>query len=345
MGIFDSAAKLLAGGESFALALIVSRSGSAPRAAGTRMVVRKDASIIGTIGGGVLEAKVCDLAVEVLRERKSVLKEFLFTAEGAGRIGMICGGQVKVLVRFVDTSQTKNLLLYQEILTTLRARKPAWLITEMPSGDGLESTEQCLVGNGAEYAGQLEDGTVEVLTSGVRAGQSELIANAEKSYFVESLRNEGVVYIFGAGHISRELASLTVRVGFETVVLDDRPDFANRERFPGADEVIVLDGFDRTLAGLEINEDSYLVIVTRGHAHDGTLLRQALGTKAGYIGMIGSRSKRDSLYDDLCREGFRRDEFERVCSPIGLDIAAETPEEIAVSIVAELIRARAQRNR
>jgi len=346
MGIFNSIAELLAGGESFALALIVSRSGSAPRAAGTRMVVREDTSIIGTIGGGILEAKVRDLAMEVLRERKSVLKEFVFNAEDAGRIGMICGGRVKVLIQFVDASQTQNLLLYQEILATLRARKPAWLITEIPSGEaGLEPSAQCLASNGAAYAGQLGGGTVEALTAGARAGRPQLIAHGDKSSLVESLRNEGVVYIFGAGHISRELASLTGLVGFQTVVLDDRPDFANRERFPGADEVVVLDSFDRALAGLEINEDSYLVLVTRGHAHDKVLLRQALGTKAGYIGMIGSRTKRDSLYDALCSEGFARDEFERVSSPIGLEIGAETPEEIAVSIVAELIRARAQRNR
>ncbi|MGO9022542.1 MAG: XdhC family aldehyde oxidoreductase maturation factor [Syntrophobacteraceae bacterium] len=346
MGIFNSIAELLAGGQSFALALIVSRSGSAPRAAGARMVVREDSSIIGTIGGGILEAKVRDLAMEALRERKSMLKEFVFNADDAGWIGMICGGRVKVLVQFVDASQTQNLLLYREILATLRARKPAWLITEIPSGEaGLEPIAQWLVSNGAAYVGRPGDGTVEALTAGARAGRPQPIEHEDRSYLVESLRNEGVVYIFGAGHISRELASLTGLVGFQTVVLDDRPDFANRERFPDSDEVVVLDSFDRALAGLEINEDSYLVLVTRGHAHDKTLLRQALGTKAGYIGMIGSRTKRDSLYEALCREGFARDEFERVSSPIGLDIGAETPEEIAVSIVAELIRARAKRNR
>jgi xanthine dehydrogenase accessory factor len=346
MGIFNSIAELLGGGQNFALALIVSRSGSAPRAAGARMVVREDSSIIGTIGGGMLEAKVRDLAIAALRERNSVLKEFVFNAEDAAWMGMICGGQVKVLVQFVDASQTQNHLLYQEILATLRARKPAWLITEIPSGEeGPEPTAQWVVSNGAAHVGGLGGGTVEALTAAASAGRPQPIAHGEKSFLVESLRNDGVVYIFGAGHISRELASLTGLVGFHTVVLDDRADFANRERFPVADEVVVLDSFYQALAGLDINEGSYLVLVTRGHVHDKTLLRQALGTKAGYIGMIGSRTKRDSLYNALCSEGFARHEFERVSSPIGLDIGAETPEEIAVSIVAELIRARARRNR
>src|SRR5208283_5744396 len=166
MGIFNSIAELLAGGESFALALIVSRSGSAPRAAGTRMVVREDSSIIGTIGGGILEAKVRDLAMEALRDRKSMLKEFVFNPDDAGWIGMICGGRVKVLVQFVDASQTQNVLLYREILATLRARKPAWLITEILSGEaGLEPIAQWLVSNGAAYVGQPVDGTVEALTA------------------------------------------------------------------------------------------------------------------------------------------------------------------------------------
>jgi xanthine dehydrogenase accessory factor len=126
--------------------------------------------------------------------------------------------------------------------------------------------------------------------------------------------------------------------------LDDRQEFASRDRFKTADEIIVLNDFSGAMDELEINDDSYVVIVTRGHAHDKTLLAQALRTNAGYIGMIGSRSKRDAVYDALCKEGFSRDEFKRVYSPIGLDIGAETPAEIAVSILAELIKARAGKN-
>ena len=133
--------------------------------------------------------------------------------------------------------------------------------------------------------------------------RAKLVSNAGNLYFVEPLCRESTVFIFGAGHISQGLAPLTRLVGFRTVVLDDRKEFANRERFETADEVIVPDSFEGAMEGLEIDEESYLVLVSRGHVYDKTLLRQALGTKAGYIGMIGSRRKRDEIYDALHNRG------------------------------------------
>jgi xanthine dehydrogenase accessory factor len=168
-----------------------------------------------------------------------------------------------------------------------------------------------------------------------------VVIQGEARFLVEPLGADGVVYIFGAGHISQKLAPLTRLVGFRTVVLDDRAEFANRERFPAVDDLLVLSSFDRAMARLSIHANSYLILVTRGHAHDKTLLGEALATRAGYIGMIGSRGKRDAVYRALEEEGFAAEAFQRVHSPIGLTIAAETPEEIAVSITAELIAVRA----
>jgi len=342
--IFQGIARLLDDGESFVLALIVSRSGSAPRAVGTRMVVRSNGSIMGTIGGGILEAQVQELAMDVFNQKNQVLKEFIFSAQDATQMGMICGGEVKVLVRYVDALQSFNCQLYQGILGVSESRKRAWLVTEISSSDeGTDMLAQCLVRSDGTQIGELEGSAVHALTSQVGLGQPEIILYERTRFLVESLCHEGTVYIFGAGHISQELAPLTRLVGFRTVVLDDRLEFANRERFPIADEVIVLDSFDRAMHGLEINEESYLVLVTRGHAHDKTVLEQALGTSAGYIGMIGSRRKRDAIYEALKKEGYSHHQLESVYSPIGLEIAAETPEEIAVSIVAELIQARAKK--
>jgi len=160
-------------------------------------------------------------------------------------------------------------------------------------------------------------------------------------FFVEPLCSEGSAYIFGAGHIGQKLAQLTKFVGFHTVVLDDREEFANRELLGSADRIVVLRSFDEAMKDLNIDEESYLVIVTRGHVHDKTVLGQALRTRARYIGMIGSRTKRDATYEVLTKEGFAAGDFARVHAPIGLNIGAETPEEIAISIVAELIQARA----
>jgi len=133
-------------------------------------------------------------------------------------------------------------------------------------------------------------------------------------------------------------------VDFKTVVLDDREEFARKERFPAVDGIIVLASFEQAFTNLDIDKDSYIVIVTRGHAHDKTVLAQALNTGAGYIGMIGSKSKRNAIYKALKEEGFTDKDIARVFSPIGLEILAETPEEIAVSITAELIKVRAGQN-
>jgi xanthine dehydrogenase accessory factor len=131
---------------------------------------------------------------------------------------------------------------------------------------------------------------------------------------------------------------------FRTVVLDDRTEFANIERFPAADEIKVPAALSEAFTDLDIDRDSYIVIVTRGHRHDRTVLEQALRREAVYIGMIGSKGKRDAVYKALLDEGFTRADLERVHSPIGLEIGGDTPEEIAVSIVAELIKERSARN-
>ncbi|MBN1689677.1 MAG: XdhC family protein, partial [Dehalococcoidia bacterium] len=138
---------------------------------------------------------------------------------------------------------------------------------------------------------------------------------------------------------------LAVRVGFAAVVLDDRAEYANRERFALPAEVIVLKSFENCFEGLQIDDDSYVVIVTRGHVYDKTVLAQALHTKAGYIGMIGSIPKRDAIYRALLADGFTAQQLEKVHCPIGLKIDTETPAEIAVSIVGELIAQRAQKRK
>lgn len=132
MSIFNRIEELLSGGESFALAVIIGRAGSAPRDVGSRMAVRRDVSIIGTVGGGLLEAQVQRIAMEVLSTGRSVLRKFSFTADEAAKMAMICGGEVEVLVHYVDALQSSNLLFYRRIRETLRSRKRAWLISEIP---------------------------------------------------------------------------------------------------------------------------------------------------------------------------------------------------------------------
>jgi xanthine dehydrogenase accessory factor len=164
------------------------------------------------------------------------------------------------------------------------------------------------------------------------AGRSARVA-------LEVFAPRSTVFVFGAGHISREIAALVKHVGFRVVVLDDRALFLDRAAFPDADELVVVD-FADVVGKLPIDRDSYLVIVTRGHQHDRVVLEQALRTSPRYVGMIGSRSKVATIKAALRDAGFAREALDAVHAPIGIRIAAHSPEEIAVSIVAELINVR-----
>jgi xanthine dehydrogenase accessory factor len=166
-----------------------------------------------------------------------------------------------------------------------------------------------------------------------------LISHEEQDYFVEPLINPGTVYLVGAGHVALATAHLASFTDFDVVVMDDREEFANSERYPEAKEVIVLETFDDCLQGL--GQDDYVVIVTRGHLHDRDVLAQALRTDAGYIGMIGSSKKRQGVYASLLEDGFSNNDLKRVYSPIGISIGGDTPEEIGPSIVAEMVKVRA----
>lgn len=346
VNIFEEILRLLERRESFALALILSRSGSAPRAVGTRMIIRGDGIIVGTVGGGIQEAQVHQLGREVLQTGQTVRRQFTFSEEDAAQLGMICGGQINVLVRRVDGNDPGELAIQQGIDMVFKERKRAWLITGVPSGGGGDSTvKQALLRSDGASIGELDRERIEVLVKGASIGEPQVFKEEDGLFLVEPLCHQGVAYIFGAGHVGRSIAPLTRLVGFHTVVLDDRAEFASRERFESADQIRVLESFDRAFEDLDVNKDSYVVIVTRGHAYDKTVLAQALRSGAGYIGMIGSRRKRDAIYDALAKEGFSLLDLERVHCPVGLDIGAETPEEISVSIVGEMIRERSVRNR
>ena len=166
------------------------------------------------------------------------------------------------------------------------------------------------------------------------------IVEAGKEYLIEPVFNYERVYIFGAGHVAQKIADITKMLDFKTIVLDDREEFANRERFKTADEVKTIPSFDNLFNYIKVDSRSYIIIVTRGHAYDKEVLAQMLKTDAKYIGMIGSKTKRDFIYNSLLNEGYTLKDIERVYCPIGLSIFAQTPEEIAVSIAAELVKIR-----
>ena len=250
--LFEEIVRMRRSGERGALATIVHTNGSIPSYESSRMLVREDGSIAGTIGGGCVEAEVWAAAKEVMQIEQPRKMTFNLNQDAAYDAGLICGGTLEI--------------------------------------------------------------------------------------FVEPILPQPLLYIFGGGHISSAVARIANSAGFSVNVADDREAFSNTERFPMADKLYTT--YEDAFAKIVPNASSYLLIVTRGHRDDMRVLAWAVRTEARYIGMIGSKRKVLSVYKALEKEGYSPEEFERVHAPVGLDIGALTPEEIAVSITAELIAVR-----
>ena len=333
-------------GEDLVQATIIRHVGSTPRSVGSKMFVRRDGSVIGSIGGGLVEFEMQRLAREVFDTGKARIETVdLCGKDAATTDQMICGGRLEFLLEYLSADPDNSREL-RKLATSLQEGKKGYFVKALDTkGKTVSQMERCLVQRDSLVLGSFPgpDSWLPLLTGEATRKKCPVIVSVEgKRFFVEPTFLPGTVYLFGAGHVSRPVAELAATVNFRTVVLDDRSDFANSERFPKADQIIVIPSYDDLFAGLDIDKDSYLVIVTRGHLHDKTVLEQSLRTKAGYIGMIGSRRKQHLVYEELLGKGFTEDDLKRVHNPIGLDICAETPEEIAVSIVAELIKVRSQ---
>ena len=253
MDIYEEIVALRQQGRRGAIATIVNVRGSIPSFETAKMLIRDDGSIVGTIGGGCVEADVWQAAREVMESEKPRTLTFNLNQNPKYDTGLVCGGTLDI--------------------------------------------------------------------------------------FIEPVLPAARLYIFGAGHVARGLYKIAHLAGFDVSVIDDRESYANRERFPEAKEVIA-EEFDQAMTRLTPNETSYIVIVTRGHRDDMRVLRWAVQSRARYVGMIGSKRKTITIFRELVKEGIPEQSFERVYTPVGLDIGAITPDEIAVSITAELIAAR-----
>ncbi|MCA9319869.1 MAG: XdhC family protein [Planctomycetes bacterium] len=247
--LFEAIARLRRERIPAALATVVDTKGSTPGKLAQKMIVRADASIIGTIGGGCVEADVIRTALDVIDTGRVRKLAFTLAGEEAERTGLACGGVLQVMI--------------------------------------------------------------------------------------EPL-NEPQLFVVGCGHVGQKIGNLAKACGFRLVVLDDRPDFASRERFPDADEIHCQE-LSRLDDVLTIGPNSYLISVTRGHNHDYAVLKWALTTSVRFIGVIGSRAKRIQFFRDLEDEGISGQALDRVHCPVGLDIGAKTPDEIAISVVAQLV--------
>lgn len=330
----------LADGQDLVLVTISSQSGSTPRLAGAKMIILRDGRISGTIGGGLVEAKAMEAAATCFATGRSLRRAFDLDNGDAATTDMICGGRLELFLEYIGADES-NRRVFADLLLAVQSGRKVLLVSQLADGDA-SSLRFVVDHRGAASRDAIPESllaAVKQIRSSTQA--STLIELQGQSYLLSSFAVAGTVYLLGAGHVAACTAEAAARVGFQVVVMDDRSEFANRDRFPQADTIKVLPSFADCFQNFEIDGDAYLVIVTRGHMHDMEVLDQALRTKAGYIGMIGSRKKRNAIYSKLRDRGVSEAQLEQVRCPIGTAIEADTPEEIAVSIVGELIYQRA----
>lgn len=341
--IAEAAYQRLARGETIVLAKITSQQGSTPRNTGTQMVITGDGKHVGTIGGGLLEAKVIGYGVALLAGGPARFVRFDLGHADVASMDMICGGDLEVLLDPLAPTAEHVALFDRWRRMESGAEAGAFVIAMRRGGQTIDQCHHALLQGDGSVQGALPL-TPEVIATLIRSGREaramQTMVAGDYYVILEPIQKPKRVFILGAGHVARATARMAALVGFRVVVLDDRDTFANRERFPDAEIVGVLPDFERPFAGFEVDRDSFIAILTRGHLYDKVALAQSLRTEACYIGMIGSRRKRDHIFHRLKNEGFGEDDFQRVHSPIGLNIGAETPEEIALSIVAEMIAAK-----
>jgi len=338
--------KLLTSGKKLVVARIIYQKGSAPRSTGTKCIILENGEIVGTIGGGTLEYQVIEKAMSVFKAGSSATLHFRLTGEDVAGTDMLCGGIVDVFLEpiFPDNQIDRDIFGKTWALV-MAGNKKGTLLTLITDGIAHDSPDRHALivadDSGTRVVGRIAGGIDIDAEKLLCVSDPELqeYKTDGLSIFVEPIRAADVLYIFGAGHISTFLSSLAKLVEFGVVVIDDRDDFANKERFPDADEIVVVP-FSQSFDRIAATPSSYIAIVTRGHMHDHAVLKEALKREFAYIGMVGSRRKRETIYQALIKEGIAKETLQTVHAPIGLAIGAETPEEIAVSIVAELIQER-----
>lgn len=336
-------------GETVVVATVVGHSGSTPRTSGSKMIVHSDGRISGTVGGGALEGDVIRQAVNLFATRSGAILFYDLNETTATRdLDIVCGGTMHVFLDHVPASPAA-IDVYRALAGSPAASGRA-LLAALVRGDddhlevmrSVLNTDGTPVDPGLAPVSDFNEHYETLAGVGTHAS-ARLVPWGDDRLVIEPVLPPDTVYLIGAGHVSLEVAWLTHRLGFRTVVMDDRPEFASEERFPMADNLRVCPDYQDVFQGFTPDEDSYIVILTRGHRFDKKALAQALVSRAGYIGMIGSTRKRTTIYKGLTEEGLDPAQLERVHCPVGLAIEAETPAEIAVSIAAELIEHRAQR--
>lgn len=331
--IYRDLANLLEAGQPCAFAVLIETKGSTPQKCGAKAIFLPDGRVLGTLGGGCLEAETRQKALRAIETGQPFTFRAVLDDDFGWDDGLICGGAVQTFVQ--PNPQSRE--VWRALLSSPDIRQRRMLVTVTT---GEHAGKRALFAGKELLAADDMPGLEEL-----GAKSAELLAQPEPepelhgAYF-EPILPKPTLVIFGGGHVGAAVGKLAAWSGFEVIAVDDRPSFANKERFPEAKQVIV-DDPAKVAKELTVDEDTYLCIVTRGHRHDAVVLKEVIHSKAGYIGMIGSKRKVRTVMEGFIKDGIcTAEDFRRVQSPMGIAIHSLTVEEIAVSVVAELIAKR-----
>ncbi len=354
---FPKLLEMLAGGRDLVLATVVEAEGSTPQVVGATAIFSQAGLVAGTVGGGLLEARVEAAAKDALRDGKARLLSIRLDADPSDMEGAICGGAARVLV---DPGAGRDRDVFAEALDGCRRGRPGLILTGVRlAGRDIVSVkrrwspkDRTADGRTADAEGQLPMPDPDDFPGDLRpaqadrAGRPRLVEGEKGLTFVEPVEPLPRLVIAGAGHVGRALARLGRLLDFHVTVVDDRAEFANAENIPEADGTVV-GGIGESVAKIAEYPgfgDRYFVIVTRGHQKDAEALRAVIGRPAVYIGMIGSKTKVETMRREFLAKGWATEEqWAGIHSPIGLAIGSKTVEEIAVSVAAELVLVRSRR--
>ena len=341
--VFHEAAAELDGGRPVVVATVVRTKGSTPQKPGAKLLVRDDGSGVGTLGGGCVEGDIWFAARELMRRGGSAqYRDYELNEDLAAEDGLVCGGTMYFLIDPVY--EAGSYLDYAREIDAAYAGGPAVaLATVTAAGDGAGTLgARLFIREGGSTEGTL--GSPDVDREAVKRarelmvhGKNEFVTMRDgPEFFVEAYTTPPQMVLCGGGHVSKAIAPLADTLGFRVFVTDDREEFANSDRFPEAD-IIVAEKPETALPQLPINPNTFIIIATRGHRYDNVALEAAALTPAKYVGLLGSKRKTILIYEDLMRSGLPIERIREIRSPVGLDVRGRTPEEIAVSIMAEVL--------
>ena len=319
------------------LATVTGAQGSTPRKPGSSALFNRNGLVAGTIGGGVLEGKIQEMASRLIETRNPVHHVFYLDTSVPGGEDTLCGGRISVLL---DPDLARHHHVFREIRTCCEKRIPGILVTRVVNhGSAGTGVEREWTTDMSEYLCR------EPAISGFREiSPLEASGEADTQIFLEPVMPLPRLIIAGAGHIGKALSQIGKMIDFEVTVIDDRPEFANSSNLPFADRIIA-GPVGKSLGEIEKGSDTYIVIVTRGHRDDGDALKACIGSDVAYIGMIGSKTKVALMKHEFIDKRLATvEQWERIHAPVGIDISSRTVEEIAVSIAAQLIQVRSRKD-